>query len=144
MNDILLNDDIEEPYERLIENCEIKKDMLGVDVCLDAGAPCLRALEGGKCKKLDTLIEIKTHELELLAWKKKFGEGMSNLSSNYDEEIAIKNYELGILHTYKNIVDSGDCNVCKCKGTCTYVPQPGQLVRYNCPHFKREDEQNDK
>ena len=90
--------------------------------------------------RLDTLIEIKTHELELLAWKKKFGEGIPNQSSNYDEEIAIKNYELGVLHTYKNIIDSGDCNICECKGNCTYVPKPGQLVRYNCPHYVEKGE----
>ena len=52
MNNILLNGDIEEPYERQIENCSVKKDIQGVDVCLTAGAPCIRAIEGGKCEIL--------------------------------------------------------------------------------------------
>ena len=41
------------------------------------------------------------------------------------------------IHT--NIVDSGDCNRCGKKETCEFVPKPGQLVRYNCPFYKRAE-----
>ena len=49
-------------------------------------------------------------------------------------------YILDTLITYRDIVNSGDCNECKIKLTCKYVPQAGQLTRYNCPHFQRKKE----
>ena len=38
----------------------------------------------------------------------------------------------------REIIESGDCNICADKKTCQYAPKPGQLVRYNCPFFKKK------
>lgn len=56
-----------------------------------------------------------------------------------EELIAQKAYELDCLRSYKDIIDSGDCNTCACKKDCTEVPKPGQLVRYNCYAYIAED-----
>lgn len=58
--------------------------------------------------------------------------------SKLDDIIAQKAYELDCLTSYRQIVESGDCNECKKKWECEYAPKPGQLVRYNCPHFQRK------
>lgn len=63
------------------------------------------------------------------------GESMSRL----DEAIASVAYILDCLMAYRNIVSTGDCNRCANKG-CEWKPKLGQLVRYNCPHYKAEDE----
>ena len=54
---------------------------------------------------------------------------------------AIKNvaYILDSLMAYRNIVESGDCNRCKKKINCAYVPKPGRLVRYNCPFYEKAE-----
>ena len=59
--------------------------------------------------------------------------------SRIDEVIANVAYILDCLMAYRNIVSTGDCNNCKNKD-CGCKPKPGQLVRYNCPHYKAEDE----
>lgn len=45
------------------------------------------------------------------------------------------------LITLKNIMECGDCNTCSISKTCQYTPKPGQLVRYNCPHHKKEGDE---
>jgi hypothetical protein len=57
--------------------------------------------------------------------------------SKIDKAIADVAYILDCLMAYRNIVSTGDCNNCKNKD-CGCKPKPGQLVRYNCPHYKRE------
>lgn len=57
-----------------------------------------------------------------------------------EELIAQKAYELDCLRTFKNIVDSGDCNDCALKRECEIVPKAGQLVRYNCYKFSAENQ----
>lgn len=47
-------------------------------------------------------------------------------------------YTVDCLKTLGEILDSGDCNDCTLKGTCEYVPKPGELVRYNCPFYKKK------
>lgn len=37
----------------------------------------------------------------------------------------------------KQILDSGDCNVCANGPCCAYVS--GMMVRYNCPYFARKE-----
>ena len=59
--------------------------------------------------------------------------------SRLDDVISDVAYILDTLMAYRNIVDSGDCNMCAKKNTCEYVPKPGQLVRYNCPFYKRAE-----
>lgn len=56
-----------------------------------------------------------------------------------NDTISIVAHILDCLMAYRNIVESGDCNVCKNKD-CPWKPMPGQLVRYNCPHYKAEGE----
>ena len=41
------------------------------------------------------------------------------------------------LTALKEIWDSGDCNDCGNRG-CLYKPKLGQLVRYNCPFYRKE------
>lgn len=51
-------------------------------------------------------------------------------------------YILDILMSYRNIVKSGDCNTCV--GKCgDYKPKPGQMVRYNCPHYLAREEKQE-
>ena len=60
--------------------------------------------------------------------------------SRLDEAIASVAYILDCLMAYRNIVESGDCNICKNKD-CQWKPKPGQLVRYNCPFYTKKEEQ---
>ena len=64
--------------------------------------------------------------------------------SKLDDLIAQKAYELDCLMAYRNITESGDCNVCKFKGICDIQPKVGQLVRYNCYHFSKADKEGRK
>ena len=52
MNDNILEGDIEEPWERLIEECKWRKDMYGVYICSGEAAPCNRVIEKGLCDVL--------------------------------------------------------------------------------------------
>ena len=61
--------------------------------------------------------------------------------SRLDDTISDVAYILDTLMAYRNIVDSGGCNSCGKKKNCEYVPKPGQLVRYNCPFYKREKDE---
>lgn len=58
-----------------------------------------------------------------------------------DDAIRDVAYILDTLMAYRNIVDSGDCNRCEKQNTCGYAPKPGQLVRYNCPIYKRAEDE---
>lgn len=60
--------------------------------------------------------------------------------SRLDKSIADVAYICDALMAYRNIVDSGDCNRCGKKKTCEYIPKVGQLVRYNCPFYEREED----
>ena len=53
-----------------------------------------------------------------------------------DKSIADVAYILDTLMAYRDIIESGCCNDCGNK-PCEYSPKPGQLVRYNCPFYKR-------
>ena len=52
-------------------------------------------------------------------------------------------YLVDCLVTLKNITECGDCNTCSISKNCQYTPEVGQMVRYNCPHYKKEGELND-
>ena len=56
--------------------------------------------------------------------------------SRLDEALSNVAYVHDVLRAYKRIVESGDCNTCGNK-VCEYKPKCGELVRYNCPHFKK-------
>lgn len=55
--------------------------------------------------------------------------------SRLDDAIANVAYILDTLMVYRNIAETGNCNTCKDKD-CQWRPKTGQLVRYNCPHYK--------
>lgn len=53
-----------------------------------------------------------------------------------DDVIGAVAYILDTLMAYRNIVNTGrDCNQCAAAHMCRHAPEPGQLVRYNCPLF---------
>jgi len=57
--------------------------------------------------------------------------------SRLDDAIADVAYILDTLMAYRNIVQSGNCcNTCYNKN-CEWKPKPGQLIRYNCPHYEQ-------
>ena len=56
--------------------------------------------------------------------------------SRLDEAITMIGYILDTLIAYRNIANVGrTCNQCAAATTCRYAPEPGQLVRHNCPLF---------
>ena len=60
-----------------------------------------------------------------------------------DELITYHASELDHLRLLKNILESGNCNTCACRKGCTEVPELGQLVRYNCFAYVKE-QRNDR
>lgn len=56
--------------------------------------------------------------------------------SRLDQVIADITYVRSCLKLLKTIQESGDCNICKKKRTCEYVPKLGEQVRYNCPFYE--------
>ena len=56
-----------------------------------------------------------------------------------DDAISNVSYILDTLMAYRDIIESGCCHDCGNK-PCEYSPKPGQLVRYNCPFYKRCEE----
>lgn len=61
-----------------------------------------------------------------------------------DKSIADVAYILDTLMAYRNIVESGCCNDCRMAKSysCEHLPRLGQLVRYNCPFYEREEDTN--
>lgn len=57
-----------------------------------------------------------------------------------DDTIASVAYILDTLMVYRNIVETGCCNDCMLAKSCKYLPEPGQMVRYNCPFYERGDQ----
>ena len=57
--------------------------------------------------------------------------------SRLDDVISETAYVLDTLMTYRQIVQSGDCNSCAVSKECEYAPKLGEQVRYNCPFYKR-------
>ena len=59
--------------------------------------------------------------------------------SRLDDVIADVAYILDTLMAYRNIAETGNRNICKFR-KCQWKPKLGQLVRYNCPHYKAEED----
>ena len=57
------------------------------------------------------------------------------MTMTIDDAIANVAYILDCLMSYRDIINSGDCNTCAESNGCRYEPKPGQMVRYNCPHY---------
>ena len=56
-----------------------------------------------------------------------------------DQEIARQAFTLDCLKMLRDILNTGDCNICQNK-ECEIRPSPGQMVRYNCPLYETESE----
>lgn len=59
-----------------------------------------------------------------------------NRIDNIIEDLA---YILDSLRALREIQAAGNCNTCAGRRECEYCPRPGQLVRYNCPFYKEEE-----
>lgn len=63
--------------------------------------------------------------------------------SRLDEVIGNVGYILDCLRTLRNIQQTGCCNDCAMgpgsHNPCGYRPMPGQMVRYNCPFYQKEE-----
>ena len=66
-------------------------------------------------------------------------EAREKMGDRLDKAIADMAYILDTLTAFNRIVESGDCNGCMSRMDCIYRPEWGELVRYNCPHYKRDD-----
>ena len=61
--------------------------------------------------------------------------------SRLDDVISNEWYIYQCLLTYRLILESGSCNDCsQFNNQCRYAPKIGQLVRYNCPFYSKEEE----
>lgn len=60
------------------------------------------------------------------------------MQSRLDHTISDVAFILDSLRALRNIYDAGDCNNCQNK-KCEYKPKVGQMVRYNCPFYTREE-----
>ena len=67
-------------------------------------------------------------------------EDEKNVNDKLHDTISTIAYVLDILTAYRNIISTGDCNRCANTKDCGYCPEPGQLVRYNCPFFSPVDQ----
>lgn len=74
--------------------------------------------------------------LEVIEKQVKGGDWMKN---TLDELIATTAGQLDCLMALRDIVSTGDCNICNKKNECAYVPKPGQIVRYNCPFYEERN-----
>lgn len=57
-----------------------------------------------------------------------------------DKAIEMTAYISDCLISLRNIQETGCCNECSLVRICAYRPRPGQMCRYNCPFFAREEE----
>lgn len=62
-----------------------------------------------------------------------------NTPRHIDLLIGEQAYLLDALRAYREVIDSGCCNDCGSMKDCEFVPKLGQLVRYNCPFYKRKE-----
>lgn len=56
--------------------------------------------------------------------------------SDLDKTIGEVSHILDCLILLRNILKTGDCNICRKKKECEFAPELGQMVRYNCPYFE--------
>lgn len=78
------------------------------------------------------------HKAPCSFWRKVLGEPCESWACSFYAEEKSEWYLHDCLSLLKNIQDSGDCNVCASKKDCQYAPKWGQMVRYNCPFYKKE------
>ena len=64
---------------------------------------------------------------------------LEETETRIDVTINALEYIASCLRGYKAITDTGGCNECADRKTCSKRPRWGQIVRYNCMFFKREN-----
>ena len=57
--------------------------------------------------------------------------------SRLDETISDVAFILDNLVLLRQILSTGDCNICANKD-CKCKPEVGQIIRYNCPFYKEK------
>ena len=62
------------------------------------------------------------------------GDGMSRL----DDVISDVAYILDTLMVYRQLIETGCCNDCGKRSRCSWIPDPGGIVRYNCPFHEEK------
>ena len=86
-------------------------------------------------KSIDEAIE---HALEVA---EKCEKGRFDIPQKFEKCAAEHRQLADWLKHYKRIIESGDCNVCDIKKVCIHKPKCGELVRYNCPHYRTKEEE---
>lgn len=83
-----------------------------------------------------------TEKCEFEQWKRQRAESEKKKmkENRLDKVISDIAYILDNLILLRNIQKTGDCNICKNRD-CGYMPKAGQMVRYNCPFYKSESEE---
>ncbi len=64
---------------------------------------------------------------------------LEETETRIDVTINALEYIASCLRGYKAIIETGGCNECADRKTCSKRPKWGQIVRYNCMFFKREN-----
>ena len=88
-------------------------------------------------KRLDAMLKCFDGED---CWNREYmpveDEGMKTKLDKAIEEVA---YILDCLTAYRSITEKGGCNDCKFRRGCKSCPKPGEVVRYNCPLYERDE-----
>lgn len=64
---------------------------------------------------------------------------LEETETRIDVTINALEYIASCIRGYKAIIETGGCNECADRKTCSKRPKWGQIVRYNCMFFKREN-----
>lgn len=64
---------------------------------------------------------------------------MSTFEDRYENAYSALRYAMECMDALKEILESGNCNDCAAGKTCQYRPGLGNLVRFNCPHYKKQE-----
>lgn len=107
--------------------------------CKYAGHDHYTKLEASACAAEHRQLAEWLKELKERRTQDVLDTNVGDMTSRLDNTISDVAYILDTLMAYRNIVDSGDCNRCGKKKSCGYAPKIGQLVRYNCPFYKRAE-----
>lgn len=61
------------------------------------------------------------------------------MNVDLDKAVSEIAYALECISVLKSIQESGSCNDCNAIKDCKYKPKLGEMVRYNCPFYRREE-----
>ena len=94
-------------------------------------------------KRRKTLTEEEEHLNEAMARLILLGDCANSLKETETETkvnkvISDLYWVIDCLKAYQEITQSGSCNDCDIAKACQCKPKLGELVRYNCPFYKRK------